>query len=443
MRLKIAGRQAEEAICSCWYPCYKQLAAFVFCQEFSMNRFPFLLLILMLSALCCAPLSALYAAPSGMDYGDEEPEPDMPTEMPGYSTNNLRELTDAVQRTGVGQDDIPSLNRPSFLSVSDADLSMDNEEAVFIIEFPNNLVRIYPQRILVWHEVVNDWLADAGDDAPRARALPGEPERDGEGYSITYSPLTGSVVAFKSRASSYPTSFGVSGILLNGNSLLYDRISHSLWSQLMAVAIEGPFRGKRLERIPVIWSTWRGAKARYGGLDPQFSGTTQVLSRATGFRRTYGKDPYGSYQIPGTYYDNTKIPFTINHLDTRLPAKKRILGIEVDSAFGAVVVDEVKERRVINFSLGMIPMVALYDQDLDAVRVFDRRLPGREGELTFIIFEDKLVDEQTRTEWLPSGRSIEGALREHSLKEVLSIHAMWFAWASFYRGTLIIPGKEW
>ena len=211
----------------------------------------------------------------------------------------------------------------------------------------------------------------------------------------------------------------------------------------MAVAIEGPFRGKRLERIPVLWSNWRGAKARYGGLDPQFSGKAEVLSRATSHRRSYGKDPYGNYQVPGTYYDNNRLPFTVNHLDTRLPAKKRILGLEVDTAFGAVIVDEVKEQRVINFSLGMIPMAALYDQELDAVRVFDRRLPGREEALTFIIFENNLVDEETRTEWLPSGRSIQGALRERELRQVLAVDAMWFAWASFYRGSLIIPGKEW
>ena len=378
-----------------------------------------------------------------MDFGDSPPEPDMPSEMPGYSTNALRELANAVQRTGVGKDSIPALNRPSYLSISAADLSMDNEEPVFIVHYPNNLVRIFPQRILVWHEVVNDWLPDESGRAPQARSLPGANEPDGEGYSISYSPLTGSVVAFRSMVGRHPSSFGVTGMLLNGNSVLYDHISHSLWSQLMSVSLEGPFRGRRLERIPVLWASWRGAKARYGGLDPQFNGRAEVLSRDTGHRRTYGKDPYGNYQVPGTYYDNNLLPFPVNHLDTRLPAKKRILGLEVDAAFGAVIVDEVKEQRVINFDLGMIPMVALYDQDLDAVRVFDRRLSGREEALTFIIFENNLLDQDTRTHWHPNGRSIQGALRDRELTQVLAIDAMWFAWASFYRKSQIIPGREW
>jgi len=106
-------------------------------------------------------------------------------------------------------------------------------------------------------------------------------------------------------------------------------------------------------------------------------------------------------------------------------------------------VNEVKAQRVINFSLGMIPMTALYDHELDAVRVFDRRLPGRAEPLTFIIFDGALIDEQTRTEWFPNGRSLHGPLRDRDLTPVLTIDSMWFAWAAFHRGSLIIPGREW
>ena len=360
----------------------------------------------------------------------------------GMSHEALQRLFRLAVETGITPNQIPAINRPEFIRVVDAALSIEDEEPVFIAWLPDG-PRIYPQSIMVWHEVVNDWLPNESAALPQARAVAGADERDGEGYSISYSPLTGAVVAFRSMAGRHSSSFGVSGMLLNGNTVLYDRISHSLWCQLLAVSIEGPFRGRRLDRIPVTWASWRGAKARYGGLHPQFNGRAEVLSRATGHRRSYGRDPYGNYQVPGTYYDNNLLPFPVNHLDTRLPAKRRILGIEVETTFGAVLVDEVKERRALNFSLGMIPMVALYDQELDAVRVFDRRLPGREAPLTFIIFENALIDEETRTEWFPNGRSIHGALRDRELTQVLAVDAMWFAWASFHRGSLIIPGADW
>lgn len=402
---------------------------------FSFYALPLLFVLLLFPPVCIG-------APAGLSTDmEEDSEPDMPSDMPGYSSKDLRKLADMVQRTGVGSDRIPSLYRPNFLSISDANLSMDDDEVVFVVHYPNNLVRIYPQRILVWHEAVNDVLPDKDGNMP-PRPVPGLPEAAGENYTITYSPLTGAVVAFRSMAGKYPSSFGIAGTLLNGNSILYDRISRSLWSQLMAVSIEGPFRGKRLERIPVLAARWKGVKNRYGGLDSQFTGKAEVLSRSTGHRRSYGKDPYGSYQVPGSYYDDNRLPFPVSFLDPRLPPKKRILGIEAESSFGAVQKDVVRKNRVLNFTLGIIPMVAILDHELDAVRVFDRRLPGRTEALSFIIFEDALIDEQTRSEWLPTGTSTYGPLRGKALSPVLAVDSMWFAWASFYRGTQIFPNKE-
>lgn len=392
-------------------------------------------------ALLCSLLCAVLLPPAAFAAAPEE-EPTLPTDVPGYSTEALRQLADLVQRTGVGADKIPALSRPGYLSISDASLSMDDDEVVFVVHYPNNLVRIYPQRIMVWHEIVNDVLPDADGNLPPR--VPGVQESAGENYTISYSPLTGSVVAFRSMAGKYPSSFGVSGELLNGNSVLYDRISRSLWSQLLAASIEGPFRGKRLQRIPIVWARWGGVKEYYGGLHPKFEGRAEVLSRSTGFRRSYGKDPYGSYHTTGNYYDDNRLPFPVSFIDTRLPLKKRILGIEIGDAFGAVQKDEVKANRVINFSLGVTPLAAFYDAEIDAVRIFERRLPGAaEGAeaLTFAIFEDKLIDEQTKSEWLPTGTCVYGRLRERSLNGVLAVDAMWFAWASLYRGSKIIPER--
>lgn len=358
------------------------------------------------------------------------------TAVPGFSMDDLRKLADSIERTGVGVDSIPALFRPRFVTVSDASLSMDDDEVVFIVQYPSGRTRVYPQRILVWHQAVNDVLPDETGQTP-AQPMPGVQDTAGETYTITYSPLTGTVTAFRSVAGRYPTTFGVTGDLLNGNTVLYDRISVSLWSQLLAACIEGPMRGKRLERIQVLWAKWGGVKNR-------LSGKAEVLSRSTGHRRSYGKDPYGSYSLRGTYYDNSQLVGKISFLDRRLPPKKRILGLEIDELFGAVQVDAVKEERVYNFSMGLMPLVAIYDEEMDAVRIFDRRLNGREDQLlNFTIFEDKLVDKETRSVWNPEGVSIYGRYREQSLTPVFNVDSMWFAWAAFHRGCLIFPQEGW
>ena len=365
----------------------------------------------------------------------EESNPEnQPSDIPGFSIGDLRRFADRIQRTGLGPDRIPAVNRPEFASISDANLSMENNEYVFVVQYKENLVHIYPQRIMVWHEVVNEVLPDAEGNMPSVRIY-GPQAAAGDSYTITYCPLTGSVVAFRSMAGKYPSTFGVSGNILNGNTVLYDRVSHSLWSQLLAGCIEGPFRGKRLERIPVIWARWGGVKERYAE-------TGKVLTRATGFRRSYGKDPYGNYHVAGTYYDNNVLPFPVGYLDPRLPPKKRILGLEADAAYGALLEESVKERRILNFTLGVVPLVAIYDEELDAVRVFDRRLPDHKEPLSFGIIENKLVDEQTRSEWTVMGDCTYGRLREQRLSEVISTHAMWFAWAAFHRGSQIFPSRD-
>ncbi|MDR2162254.1 MAG: DUF3179 domain-containing protein [Desulfovibrio sp.] len=378
----------------------------------------------MVSVLLCAVVGPVIAAPE--EGGGQA------TSIPGYSEDALRRLSDAIERTGHGPNAFPPLYRPQFVTVSDASLSMDDDEIVFVVHYPRGLIRIYPQRILVWHEVVNDILPDASGRIPELPD-PSRPGPAGESYTVTYSPLTGTVTAFRSQAGAYPTSFGATGDLLNGNAILYDRTSVSLWSQLLAGCIEGPMRGKRLDRIPVLWARWGGVKKRYAG-------RAEVLSRSTGYRRSYGRDPFGSYQRPGTYYDNSRLTSVVSRLDNRLPPKKRILGLEAEDLFGAVQVDGVKEARILNFTLGVLPLVALYDEELDAVRIFDRRLESRDDRLlTFIVFEDKIVDQESRSIWIPEGVCLYGRHRDKRLLPVLAVDSMWFAWAAFHWNTNIYP----
>jgi hypothetical protein len=67
------------------------------------------------------------------------------------STVPLREFRGG----GPGPDDIPSLNRPRFESVQDADGWLNAREPVQVAEI-NGDARAYPLQILMWHEIVND-----------------------------------------------------------------------------------------------------------------------------------------------------------------------------------------------------------------------------------------------------------------------------------------------
>ena len=375
------------------------------------------------TACLCAALFLVLHAGSAMAAKLAVPPPPKSR----WSQDMLEHMAERVTRTGVGMDAIPALYRPQYLSVSDASLSMEHDEPVFVINYPTGLTRIYPQRIMVWHEVINDVLPDPSGGTIRADT----PLSALDAFVVTYSPLTGCVAAYYSMAGRFPSTFGVTGELYNANSLIYDRMTGSIWSQLTGTCIDGPQQGRRLSPIQVTWASWRGARERY----PH----AQVMSRATGHRRNYGRDPYGSYQRPGNYYDDLRLTYPVEYLDNRLPPKKRILGIELEGISGAVQIDAVKAAGIVNATLGVMPLVAIYDPVLEAVRVFDRRLPGQEEPFTFSILEGKIVDNRTKSEWSVEGLCTYGRFRERKLTEVLTLNAMWFAWASFYPQTVILP----
>ncbi len=323
--------------------------------------------------------------------------------------SRLKLLAKSILDTGINRDGIPSIDQPKFISVSDASLGMDLEEVVFVLEASKETY-IYPQKIMVWHEIVNDVIDD-------------------QVVAVTYCPLTGSTVGYSGEIPPYRTYFGTTGRLVNSNLLMYDRSTNSEWPQIAGTAISGPLMGDTLQAFPILWTTWSKAKAAY----PK----GKVLSRETGYRRKYGRDPYGSYQRKGNYYDNGQIMFPLTGtLDRRFPSKERIMGVSQGSYRVAVIKSAVAKKGVINFEAGATPMVAFYDKMLDTVRVFDRRVKGKS--LTFGWRDGEIFDKETYTTWTATGQVGFGPRRDAGLKPVAAMDVMWFGWTAFFPGTNVV-----
>lgn len=125
----------------------------------------------------------------------------------------------------------------------------------------NGEARAYPLAMLNAHEVINDVLG-------------------GVPVAVTFSPLTDSLVVFDRRVGGTERMFGVSGLLLDSNLVIYDRAADapgadgadgtdahepSLWAQLPMRAIAGPAaaQGLRLAALPdanvCSWRMWSAA----------------------------------------------------------------------------------------------------------------------------------------------------------------------------------------
>ncbi len=313
-----------------------------------------------------------------------------------------KEYVDNLISGGPGKDGIPAIENPNYHDVESADYFLDPKDAVFLVIIANE-VKIYPQKILVWHEIVNEIF-------------------DGEMLSITYCPLTGSAIGYKGYIEKIKkvTTYGVSGKLLNSNLVMYDRATDSYIPQVLGKAIKGELSGEIIDTFPVVWTTWQLVKEKF----PQ----AQVLTNETSYLRNYNEDPYGSYKEKGNYYDSGKTLFPLLNTDNRLQAKEVVTGIRIHDNPLAIHKDFMRKNKVYNDESAGI--VAFYDETLDTVRVFSSKF---RGEVLTFSFEDGVFSDHIGLAWSSEGNSSEG-----TLEWVDSFDVMWFSWASYFPETRLV-----
>lgn len=180
--------------------------------------------------------------------------------------------------------------------------------------------------------------------------------------------------------------FGISGRLYKSNVLLYDHQTESLWSQLKSRAISGDLAGRQLQPISSVrmrWKKWRQQHPR-----------TLVLSDRTGYKRNYALDPYEGYYQVGS------LMFPVGRVRLDLSAKERVVGVEIDGAAKAYVLESLQRR------------------------------PG--------IIEDRIGNTDIVIEVSPEGEVT--GVRRVSGETVPHMFVYWFAWQAFHPKTEVSGG---
>ena len=260
------------------------------------------------------------------------------------STNSVKHSVPFEEIIGGGppQDGIPSIDSPQFVSVSEASEYLVASDPGIALAI-GDTDRFYPFQILVWHEIVNDTIK-------------------GKRVLVSYCPLCLSGIVFDPLVNGERVEFGTSGKLWNSNLVMYDRKTNSLWSQILGESIVGDMTGTKLDILPsdqIRFGEWK-----------ELHTDGEVLSRDTGADRFYGQDPYGDYYTsPGTI-------FPVGEGDARLGEKEYILGIVIDGKAKAYWPQAIKSVGTIeDFFAGKI-IVARYEANIDAVRLFEKKADG-------------------------------------------------------------------
>ena len=327
---------------------------------------------------------------------------------------------DEILSGGPPRDGIPPIDDPKFVTVEAASQWLGDQEPVIIIGL-NGDVRAYPLQILTWHEIVNDVIG-------------------GVPVAVTFCPLCNAALVFDRTLDGVVHDFGTSGKLRNSDLIMWDHQTESWWQQFTGEGIVGELAGKKLTSLPSQVISWEAFKAA----NPE----GRVLSRDTGFNRSYGRNPYAGYDRA----DNPPFLFD-GPLDWRLLPKERVAFVTVGDETAAFPFSILEVERAVNYTVNGTGLVVFFEpgtvsaldrssiegsRDVGASGVFDANLDGRK--LTFRADDDSIVDNETGSVWSILGKATEGPLKGKQLAPILHDNNFWFAVAAFRPDTNIYQG---
>jgi hypothetical protein len=279
---------------------------------------------LLLAGIVLGVTALAGASARGEEASPPSPQPAAPAAAPevgGFALEKLRVPAEHILAGGPKRDEIPSVDAPRFASLEEATWVLA-ENPVLGISLAGES-HVYPVHVIERHQIVNDSFG-------------------GTPVVVSYDPLAGSPRAYERKLDGRVLEFGVAGLLYNGNFLLYDRATQSLWSQLRGDALAGPLSGKALRRVELRQETLASWLERHPD-----SRVLAPPSQAIDYRYS----PFSSYWL------SNRIPSRVDAEDRRFHAKEVVVGVVKDgkaraylgslvTAAGGSLDDEFQGRKV-------------------------------------------------------------------------------------------------
>jgi hypothetical protein len=170
-----------------------------------------------------------------------------------------------------------------------------------------------------------------------------------------------------------------------------------------------------------------------------------VLSRDTGYSRSYGRNPYAGYD------DVNASPFLFDGTsDARLRPMERVVALSIGSVDVAYPFALLSKVQVVNDTQAGEPIVVFWQagtasvldgssiatsKDVGATATFERSLSDRT--LTFKADASGFLDNETSSRWNILGLATGGPLKGQQLTPIVHFDPFWFAWAAFRPNTII------
>lgn len=334
-------------------------------------------------------------------------------QFPNWKTNFEKSAVpfEEFMSGGPPKDGIPAIDEPAFVNNASASEWLQKNEPVISLTIKGES-RAYPLQILMWHEIAND-------------------EIQGQPVTVTFCPLCYTAIVFDRRLDGKVLDFGVSGLLRHSDMVMYDRQTETWWQQISGEGLVGDLTGKVLKQFPAqIVSFEQFSKAFPKGT---------VLSRETGHRRDYGRNPYTGYDS----VDNKPFLFK-GKTDDRLRPMEKIVAIDLGGKSKVYPHTITLRQRVIHDRIGETDLVVFHADGaasaMDSSRIAESKEIGSTGvfkpfakgkKLTFRYDKGEFVDNETGSRWNVFGKAVNGELKDAQLEQITHGDIFAFAWLVF------------
>ena len=347
----------------------------------------------------------------------------LPFEWKTDTSKHIIKLSDLTYATK--KDAIPTLDFPAFITQKDKAFNFYELEPVIAITLGGE-TKAYPLSLLTMYELANDSIG-------------------GMQVMVTFCPACNAALVFnrkiKNAGKEMLLDFGVSGLLMHNDMVMYDRQTESWWEQLMGQSIAGELSNTQLEMLPALIISMKDYLDRFPEgkiLSPEgLPSFIQANGHNVFHHLEHGKKMNKHFYIP-------------EKVDPRLPPLERVVDIHVYGHNRIYPFSTISEKKVINDIAGDSRVVVFYhgetvsvlDEDnlskskkTGSATAFNSTLDGTN--YTFSASGNYFTDEQTGSTWDITGYCREGKLKGKQLWILPHSNHFAFAYLAFFPKTEI------
>jgi len=264
--------------------------------------------------------------------------------------------------------------------------------------------RAYPIRTMGYHHIVNDMVG-------------------GVPIAVTYCTLCHTGLVWNRAFEGKTLHFRLAGIN-NGNALMRDEETSSIWQQSTGEAIFGPLKGRQLELVrssELTFALWRLEQPQGKVLKPNA--------------------PYVAEYDPKDWEKHVeKTRTVVDTAKSGIAPHQLMMGVSAAGQNRAYPIESILSARLIQDHLGDLPVLVIVGPDQASIRVFEGRLQGESMALTFATGPDSgsienqrvMIDAETGSTWSFQGCAVEGKLTGRCLKEIDAHKDYWFDWMNHH-----------